>query len=195
MSPSRWTSRHWQQSLDLAPVWLSGAMLSVALLMIVALVGLIMGRGFSALWPVPLWQITLKNGSSHLGLIHATEFIPQTGDSVKKPLRRTLFRIGNRDLYGNDFVWIDDDQVISRMHPADVVIIERLEWGPFYGFLKQMRIRGEAIERQGPQLWTVLQQQLPRARRRYRAIQHLQRRTIGDISAAMEQHRLALRRL
>ncbi len=179
-------------SMRQAPVWLSGTMLGIALLMIVLLVGLIVARGLSVFWPKPLWQITLADGSSYLGLIHSVE--PISRDDAHSELR-TLFRIGNRDFYGNDFIWIDDRRITSRSRPVDAVVVERLEWGPFYGFLKQVELPGEPPIDQPSRARATLAAQLPLARRRVRAMRTVQRGAIGDINAAIERHRLALRHL
>ena len=182
------------QHMGRYPVWLSGLMLSAALLMIAGLLALIMGRGLSAFWPAPLWHLTLKDGTSRLGLIHAVELIPQPV-GPGGPQQRTCVRVGNRDLSGDDFIWVDDDRVASRTRPADAVVVERMEWGPFYGFLKAVKLPGGVVEEGSAKAWGALARALPQAHRRYQAIQRLQRGTIGDISAAMERHRLAIRRL
>jgi len=50
---------------------------------------------------------------------------------------------GNRDLYGADFLWIDEAKILERETPADLVVIERREWGNLYGRLaKRRKVRG-----------------------------------------------------
>ena len=182
--------------LDQAAVWCSGVLLSAALLMIVGLFGLILVSGLGGFWPARLWQVTLKDGSTRLGRIHATESIYQSEDGEDHPARRTLFQIGNRDLDGTDFVWIDDAQIVSRAQPANAVVVERLEWGPFYGFLQRITGPGRDVSGQQPEaIWTALKRELPASHRRYRAIQRLQREEIGALNTRLEAHQLALKRL
>ena len=182
--------------LDQAAVWFSGAMLSAALLMIAGLFGFILVCGLGAFWPAPLWRVTLKEGSAYLGLVHSTESIPHAGASEDHAATRTLLRLGNRDLNGSDFIWITDAQIASRAKPADAVYIDRLEWGPFCGFVQQI-IGPGGVPRHQPsdQLWSALQRELAAAHRRYRAMQRLQRNVIGDLNTDMDAHRLALKRL
>lgn len=195
MSTLRATRPRLHRLLDQAAVWFSGVMLSAALLMIVALFGLILISGLGVFWPARVWQITLKDGSSRLGFIHATESIPQTGADSARASRRTLLRIGNRDLDGADFLWIADDQIVSRARPADVVVAERLEWGPFLGFVQRIAGPGKAIGGRQPEvMWSALRQELPMARDRYDAIRR-QRKTIGELNTRLEARRLALNRL
>ncbi len=176
-------------------MWLMGMMLAAALLMIGGLLALIVVRGLRTFWPAPLWDVKLEDGSRYLGLVHRIEMIPNQTDAHGVPLHRTLLRIGNRDLYGTDFVWVDDRAMVQRSRPADVIVVERLEWGPFYGRLVQFALAGQVVSDEPQRLWEELLRQLPAARQRSRAIRRIERRTIGDINVAMEEHRLAIRRL
>jgi phosphate transport system permease protein len=166
--------------LERLPIWLTGTTLAVALLMIAGLLALIMVRGLRTFWPEPLWEIARADGTQYLGLAHKTE--RAAGQEAQGVARRTLWRIGNRDLYGGDFVWVDDAAVASRRRPADAVVVERLEWGPFYGFIEEPA-------------WDELRRELPQAQRRLAAMRRMERGAIGDINHAIEQHRLAVRKL
>jgi phosphate transport system permease protein len=181
--------------MDRLPIWLTGCLLGAALLMVLGLLGLVMARGLGTFWPAPLWELTLDDGSRHLGLVHAVEEIPHRTDAQGNLLRRTLYRIGNRDLYGTDFVWIEDRRVAARTRPEAAVAVERLEWGPFHGFLGEIRTPGGTVSGAPETLWNTLRRELPGARRRHRAIRHIERKTIGDLNFAMEGHRLAIRKL
>ena len=177
------------------PIWLTGCLLGVALLMVVGLLGLIMARGLGTFWPTPLWEVRLADGSRRLGLVHSSEIIPHDLDAAGRPRTRTLYRVGNRDLSGADFVWVNDDEVVTRERPDEAVVVERLEWGPFYGFLDRVQTPAGLIGADPPAAWTALVRELPAARTRAKAIRRIERRVIGDINAAMERHRLAVKRL
>jgi phosphate transport system permease protein len=195
MPPTGTTPQRVRRTLDRLPIWLTGCMLATSLLMILGLLGLIMARGLGTFWPTPLWELTLDDGSRYLGLMHAQEVIPDETAADGSPKLRTFFRIGNRDLYGTDFAWVDDHRVTARTKPAEAVVVERLEWGPFYGFLSEIRTPGGTAGGAPEALWSALGRELPGARRRRRAIRQLERKAIGDLNFAMEEHRLAIRRL
>ncbi len=180
---------------DRIPIWFTGSLLGIALLMIVGLLGLIMARGLGTFWPWPLWEVSVADGTRYLGLVHRTELIPQPAERSESPARRTLYRIGNRDVYGLDFVWVDDAQITHRTRPTEAVVLERLEWGPFYGFVQSVRTPIQAVQDDPARRWETLRRELPPARRRARAIRYIERRVVGNINTAMERHRLALRRL
>jgi phosphate transport system permease protein len=55
---------------------------------------------------------------------------------------RQQFKIGNRDLYGLDFKWVDTHAVKEFSVPPAVYVLERQEHGNFYGFLKELKTPG-----------------------------------------------------
>ena len=42
-------------------------------------------------------------------------------------------KVGNRDLSGADFRWVDEAEIKSRSLPREAVYVERREYGPFIG--------------------------------------------------------------
>jgi phosphate transport system permease protein len=184
--------RQWD---DRIPVWLTGVTLGVAVLMIVGLLGLIAVKGLRTFWPAPLWEMTLDDGTRYLGLLHSREPIPTPIGAAEASGFRTLLRVGNRDLGGSDFVWIDETRIAARRTPPQAIHIERLEWGPFYGFLHAVKTpEGETAGRPSA-VWDALQRQWAGAKRRRLARRHIERRAIGDLNHDIQRHRLAIRRL
>ncbi len=179
--------------LDQIPMWLTGVTLGIALLMIVGLIGVILAKGLGTFWPQPLHEVVRDDGRRYVGLAHRAEPIPHQTTAQGRPAWRTLYRIGNREFYGVDFVWVNQDDIVSRSTPREALAVERLEWGPFYGSLEAVQTPGGSAE--SASAWSALHRQLAPASRRRRAIRHLERRRIGDVNHAIEQRRLALKRL
>ena len=101
--------------------------------MITGMIGLILVNGLGFFWPKPLTQLTLADGTTLLG-----EIVGARGDSdARHPEHRRDHRIqikvGNRDLSGADFRWIDESEIKSRSLPRDAIYVERREYGPFIG--------------------------------------------------------------
>ncbi len=117
-------------------VWASAAALAFTLLITFTLIGLVLFNGLSALWPADITLVTMQNGDRHLGEITAREPKPDSDGE------RIQLKTGNRDLYGFDFRWIDLREVESMSRPADVVRVERMEFGNVYGFLDAVRAEG-----------------------------------------------------
>jgi len=110
-------------------VWGTGAALAATLLIAVTLLVVILVNGLGVFWPSSLVQSDLKDGTKLLGEVVKQELIPHSDKG------RTQFKIANRDLYGLDFRWVNDDEISKRALPADAVVLERAEYGNFFGFL------------------------------------------------------------
>ena len=175
-------------------VWLTGSALGLCLLMIAWLVGVVLVHGLGFFWPRPLVKLALKDGSVFLGQVVDREPIPHPGTAKDKGQRLQL-ALGNRDLLGFDFKWIDEDQVVSREEPADVVYVERREYGPLLGTPARLTDGGRVVAEGSEAVWSAVQPYLARARRDRRALRKIERDTIGDINYRIEQARLGLRKL
>lgn len=44
--------------------------------------------------------------------------------------------MGNRDLYAQDFRWVDEKEIAGREYPDNVYLLERMEHGNFFGYLQ-----------------------------------------------------------
>ena len=130
-------------------IWGCGAGLSLALLMIGGLLVLILLNGFGYFWPADLVELTLKDGKHVIGQLAGEEVSP-------KGIPRIRMKIGNRDLYGLDYRWINTDQIVERAKPADLVMVERREWGNFYGRVQTLVKEGQVVAEGPDAVWHSL---------------------------------------
>ncbi len=54
-------------------------------------------------------------------------------------------KVGNRDVTGLDFTWILGPDIQSERYPEALVVIERREWGNFYGYLREVHEAGATV--------------------------------------------------
>ncbi len=143
-------------------VWLTGGALTLAMTMILGLLALVIYHGTSTFWPVPIVQVSLKDGSSLLGEVAREEqytltrqFVATASgpaaeaareklgeqDSVK--VRRRLFRIGNYEITQNHYQWLSDFETApnGESSPDWAIVAERVEWGRFLGNWKHFVVR------------------------------------------------------
>jgi phosphate transport system permease protein len=173
---------------------LCGGALALNLLLILGLLLLIGYQGARYFWQKDLVRIERADAPPLLGEIHAREPVPGTGGDGELAHRLQL-RVGNRDLTGGDFVWVDETAISGRSFPADAVLLERLEWGPFYGRMVELRRGDEVLAAGGDETWRAFAP-LHRAKLAEReAIRELEKGEIGEINHAIERLRLAQRRL
>jgi phosphate transport system permease protein len=170
-------------------VWLTGGALAMALVMVGGLIAVILVNGLGFFWVRDVVRLALADGRTVTGQVVERERI--VGPA---PRYRIKLRVGNRDLYGADFVWVDEASIVRRERPADVALIERTEWGPLLGTIVELR-DGDGVVASGPAAWPEVERRLGEAARLRRTMLRLERDEIGEVSRAQERVRLALRRL
>lgn len=177
-------------------IWLTGGALAMTLVMVAGLVILVLVNGLGFFWPSPIVRLTLTDGKELMGQVAQREKIPQPGAPPGTPERyRVQVKVGNRDLYGADFVWIEEADIVRRDLPVEAVLIERQEWGNLYGFIKEVR-DGDRVMAQGPvDGWRQLQAHLPGAASISKEIRRVEKKEIGAINQAQEKIRLRMKKL
>ncbi|MDU0460176.1 MAG: phosphate ABC transporter permease PstA [Geobacteraceae bacterium] len=114
----------------------TGAALAIVLVMTLSLVGVVVSNGLGYFWPKQLVRFELKDGTAALGQIMQHEKNPINGE------RRLQLKVANRDVFGQDFRWIDEKDIQKRSLPADAMLLERREHGNYFGFLKGVVAEG-----------------------------------------------------
>ncbi len=177
-------------------IWLTGLSLVFSLIMIGGLLFLIMYKGLGFFWPSDIAVIELNDGTYYMGEISNREKKPEPGEAVAKNKdSRIQLKIGNRDLYRLDFKWIDENRIKSIEYPKDAVVLERLEWGNMYGFIKEIRSDGKTTATGNVESWPVLKSLLPKTHEIHKEIKRIEKKKIGDINYNISQLRLQIRKL
>ena len=145
-------------------IWFTGTGLGICLLMITGMIGLIMINGLGFFWPKPLTHVTLADGTVLLGEVVAREVIPKPGVAGPE-LHRLQFKLGNRDLSGADFKWIDESAIKARTLPREAVYVERREYGPFIGVPVRLSEGDKEVARGADATWQAVQPLIAKAAR------------------------------
>jgi phosphate transport system permease protein len=177
-------------------IWLTGGALALSLVMVAGLVLLVVMSGLGVFWPSPVVRFTLTDGTVLMGQITEREAIPQPGAAPGTPrLYRVQLKVGNRDVYGADFVWVDEVKIAKRETPRDALLIQRREWGNFYGYIKTVKDGGRIVAEGHDAGWSAVQDRLPGALQLARRIKQIEKDDVGAINHAQERLRLRLRGL
>jgi phosphate transport system permease protein len=176
-------------------IWFTGAGLGVSLLMIAGMIGVILYNGLGFFWPSPLEQLTLKDGTVLLGEIVAREPIPRPGTPDHLKVFRLQLKLGNRDVTGLDFRWVDEAEVTRREQPADALYVERREYGPFLGYATKLTDGDRVVAEGREATWKALQPLVERSARDRASLERLERDEVGAVNHELEQERLALKGL
>lgn len=195
-------------------VWLNAGAVAISILMVVGLLGLLAVRGMAHFWPADVMQANYAPPVS-FGSVMSTEVlgervetesvssiqIASSGIPVDESIPyydRELVKLGNRDVTGADFAWLLSSYLSNISYPADVVALERREWGNFYGFLTDVRETGESVVAAAAEeeaLWVEFEQRLSRALNIHDEIYRIEKIEIGEVNYALERLRLRQRGL
>ncbi len=186
-------------------IWLNAAAVSTCLILVVGLLALIAFRGALHFWPSDVAEfIYMEDGRKQTVIGEIVDTSTTTALMARASghkmsddndlLVQHLIKIGNRDLTGMDFRWILDRNIQSRQYPDDILVLERREWGNFYGYPVALKQEGEVIA-DGPQVFSVVSERLRDALSVYKQIQRLEKKEIGAVNYGLERLRLKQRRL
>jgi phosphate transport system permease protein len=175
--------------------WLCGGALALCLLLIGGLLVLLVVNGAGFFWQSELVLFRLADGETLLGIPYEREAVPESARAGGEPAMRVRVGVGNRDFGGQDFRWLDEREIATRETPKDVVLLERLEWGNFYGRMVALQQDGRVLA-EGPEAtWAAFGPLHQAKREQLDAIGDLEHGEIARLNAAIERLRLARRRL
>lgn len=187
-------------------VWLNAGTVTISLIMVVGILGLIAVRGLGHFWPADVMQAsyTEMDGSQKTLIaelydekIDTAARLRESGVEIPAAVQtvtRYSLKVGNRDLGGADFKWVFADRLADIRYPADIVALERYEWGSFFGRLKEVRQSGEVVAT-GDKAWDALQDRIDRAGELREQAAELEKGDVGRINYALDELRLEERRL
>ncbi len=192
-------------------VWFTSMGLTVGLVMVVYLLGLILVRGITVFWPKTVVQVTLsdpstygiKNSSTLGGEINRIQakYIPRKIAQEQPPATPTTESLkewqiftGNKDVYGFSFKYIPESDILEVNHPADAILIERLEYGDAIGIpISLLTPSGEKIPSDNPAFQQELKKYHKKALERRAKILDIEKRQIGRLNSKLRKIELQKR--
>jgi phosphate transport system permease protein len=186
-------------------IWLNAAAVAACMLLAGGLLLLITARGLEYFWPVPVFEFIYQEldgaPSRVIGQVRSVERIDASrleggatgAAAVSGTIERILVKTGNRDLTGRDFRLLLADRVQQQVAPDSMVVLERQEWGVFFGQVVGLK-SGDALVPSGD-VWADFQTMLARAGELRSRARKLERGPIADINQRLEQLRLKERKL
>ena len=140
----------------LPAIWTSGLMVVLLLVLLGSMVTIILMRGLGSFWPQQVVALRTAEGE-YLGPVRSRETVHLVDEGRSED--RIQLWIGNRDLYGLDFKWFAEQNIIEQSVPRSAVVVERVEHGNFHGYLQEVQVPGAAPVA-GEKAWAVLQEHI-----------------------------------
>lgn len=128
-------------------IFASSMGLLFSLLMVAWIVTIILTKGLGFFWPRDIAQVMLKSGEKYFG----EKWEAQTDNVLSaagtaQHIERLQLKIGNRDVYGVDFKWLDKNDIQALVYPKAGVVFERSEYGNFYGFIDKIHTPEQTLD-------------------------------------------------
>ncbi|WP_190303266.1 phosphate ABC transporter permease PstA [Methylomonas rhizoryzae] len=187
-------------------IWMTAGAVSINLILVIGLLLLIALRGLGHFWPSDIVEYRYQDRQAQETVIIGEEveqsLLPEAqaraaGHEVlngAEYLKQFLVKTGNRDILGSDFRWIQDQYIVQKTTPEDLITVERREWGNFYGRLIAVK-QNRAVIAEGEHAWPVAQEKLAQVLKLFAKIDKLQDKDIGAINYNLERLRLKQRGL
>lgn len=188
-------------------IWMNAGAVSIAVIMTLGLLAIIAVRGLVHFWPADVIVADYSMPGAEMrvlaGEVVQAEEVPRarlaaSGLPVNVEggefMTRELLKVGNREVYGADFSWVVGEWLSNQRTPAELMVLERREWGNFYGFLLNVKEAGQLVA-EGEGAWNELQARIDRVDELHTQISRIEKVEIGRINHGLERLRLKTRKL
>ncbi len=188
-------------------IWMNAGAVAIAVIMTLGLLAIIAVRGLAHFWPadVIVADYSVPGAETRVlaGEVVQAEEVPRarlaaSGLPVNVEggefMTRELLKVGNREVYGADFSWVVGEWLSNQRTPAELMVLERREWGNFYGFLLNVKEAGQLVA-EGEGAWNELQARIDRVDELHTQISRIEKVEIGRINHGLERLRLKTRQL
>ncbi|MEY3219047.1 MAG: phosphate transporter permease PstA [Pseudomonadota bacterium] len=197
--------KNWFKSGD-PWIWLTASSVSLSLIVVFSLIAVIMVRGLGYFWAATVIEARYEEPNAPpitiLGEIYDNEKVLtkrlsknlQPLANGQESITRSLIKTGNRDLYGLDFKWVLDPVLKDIRYPEKVLVVERREWGNFYGYLQTLK-KDKQVIATGEEAWKQLPQYIEQTHQLFKQINRIEKGEMGAINYQLEKLRLKERKL
>ncbi|WP_312172870.1 phosphate ABC transporter permease PstA [Stutzerimonas kunmingensis] len=188
-------------------IWMNAGAVSIAVIMTLGLLAIIAVRGLAHFWPADVIVADYSMPGAEMrvlaGEVVQAEEVPRarlaaSGLPVNVEggefMTRELLKVGNREVYGADFSWVVGEWLSNQRTPVELMVLERREWGNFYGYLLNVKEAGQLVA-EGDGAWNELQARIDRVDQLHTQISRIEKVEIGRINHGLERLRLKTRQL
>ena len=150
-------------------IWISGGALIGCMAMILGLLAIVVMHGSTTFLPKPIVRVETRGGRVFMGETNKEEDYTPTAAQIRELVpggadieaaisagtvtRRRMIRTGNYELTQVHYRWISDFEIVREDTPEWATVLERLDWGRFYGFPARFVIDGQVVARGAEAAW------------------------------------------
>lgn len=189
-------------------IWINAAAVATSVIAVIGLLAILAINGFAHFWPKDVMQAQYREPGSETTISLIGEVVETIEVSAQQLIssgvnipddhklhERILVKSGNRDVTGADFGWYLNDGLQSVSYPKDIIVLERHEWGNFYGRLLAVKENGEVKADKGDALWQQFDERLQRVHEFHQKIKAIEKQDVTRINYGLERLRLKHRKV
>lgn len=142
-------------------IWLTSLAVTTSILLVLGILLFIGWNGINHFWPQPLYQWKNQDGAQVIGQVFQRQEVDwkqlsheqqlqvpmemrqQLEDQLVPTIERLVIKVGNRDVYGHDFISTYDYLWQEAEQPKDLLVLDRVKSGQFFGRALAITIDGE----------------------------------------------------
>ncbi|MHC4952767.1 MAG: phosphate ABC transporter permease PstA [Planctomycetota bacterium] len=193
-------------------LWISGGALVLCLAMIIGLLLLVTVRGAETFWPRAILQVETRSGAVVLGEENKEDTFEPTPAQIAAKVpeadraaveasvkqaggtsRRRMLRTGNFELTQEHFEWVSDFEIASESLPRWATVLERVNWGRFYGTPHAFEVDGKVVAKGPEASWKRFVDQHADAEDRRDTIYEIKDDGLGDLDRRQREYQKELR--
>ncbi len=184
-------------------IWVNAAAVAVSVIAVLGLLSILAINGFGHFWPKDVIQAQYQEPGSETVITVIGEVVDSEEISAQQLIssgmkvtetgslhKRILMKLGNRDATGADFGWFLDASLSKIQYPEEMIVLERHEWGNFYGRLLAVKSHDVVVAEKTAAVWKEFDQRLLRAQTLHKDILKIEKVEIAKINYALERLRL-----
>ena len=119
-------------------VWTTALATALVLGLLAVLLWIVVSNAIGWFWPSRVAEVQLADGRVLVGEPSGREPIHGATPGSQTGGDQVQFKVGNRDLGGPDFVWVNEADIVRRSLPDDLVRVVRSEYGDAFGRIVSM---------------------------------------------------------
>ncbi len=175
-------------------VWLNALAVALSISAVAGLLALLAVRGLAHFWPAEVLAFEyLDQGVKTRVVGELIRRESPSSDGLEAASEQWLVKTGNRRVNPPDFRWYARDGIANLRTPADLVVVERREWGRAYGRLRAL-YEGDARVASGERVWAEIEARREQLQSLRAAAADVQSKGVDAIDHALEQLRIERRK-
>ncbi len=135
-------------------ILLTAGGLLFSLAMVIFMISIILIKGFGSFYVSDVAEIKMKDNTIYLAeILEKEEVVLQSESGKSYKQEQTNIKIANRDIFDQDFKWINSQEISKIEYPQNVTVFERWEYGNLIAYVRNLNYNGKVYLTSDKDFW------------------------------------------